>query len=224
MRVAVCISGGMRTYKKCFDNVNESLFQPFDCDVFLSTWLDDETDWSDVVAKYRPIAFELEKQKPFIDFKETDGSSNLSIISMYNKIRQCNNLKSKHEDLIKKQYDVVVRIRPDVVLNKKMMMDEVNDTKNIYIPSCGPKGTWISDVFAFGSSRLMNLYSDAAAHIPSFHYKRETLRPAEAILSDWIEGRVTYNVSSVDVGTLRSSGIINSHLFEGTKDAFISLT
>ena len=44
MKVAICISGHLRTFNKCIDNIRKNIFDPlrnnFETDIFLSTWND----------------------------------------------------------------------------------------------------------------------------------------------------------------------------------------
>ena len=42
MRVAVCISGQMRSMQKNFQNINDNLITPNNADVFIHSWYDDE--------------------------------------------------------------------------------------------------------------------------------------------------------------------------------------
>jgi hypothetical protein len=38
MRVAVCISGELRTYKENYESLKKNILDPYDADVFLSSW------------------------------------------------------------------------------------------------------------------------------------------------------------------------------------------
>ena len=42
MKVAICISGHLRTFDQCISNIRENIFNPlrdnFETDIFLSTW------------------------------------------------------------------------------------------------------------------------------------------------------------------------------------------
>jgi hypothetical protein len=39
MRIALCLSGHMRSYKKCIDNIKQNIFQDDNIvDVFINTW------------------------------------------------------------------------------------------------------------------------------------------------------------------------------------------
>src|SRR5215216_1422311 len=40
MRVAICISGQLRTFESTFESLSKHILRPFNCDVFLSTWND----------------------------------------------------------------------------------------------------------------------------------------------------------------------------------------
>lgn len=39
MRVALCLSGQTRTFKSCYSSLFEKIIKPFNCDIFVHTWL-----------------------------------------------------------------------------------------------------------------------------------------------------------------------------------------
>ncbi len=41
MKVAVCISGQMRSFEKCYSNIYENIIKPNNADVFIHTWYDE---------------------------------------------------------------------------------------------------------------------------------------------------------------------------------------
>jgi len=38
MKIAICLSGHLRTFDKTFRSIKEKLLDVYDCDVFISTW------------------------------------------------------------------------------------------------------------------------------------------------------------------------------------------
>ena len=40
MRVALCLSGQMRSFERTFDSINENLIKPNNADVFIHSWFD----------------------------------------------------------------------------------------------------------------------------------------------------------------------------------------
>jgi hypothetical protein len=126
IRVALCMSGHLRTYSVCRDNINEKIIQPLQTlgllvDKFLSSW---DTQITIEVAKDF-LHYELE---PIRSFQESHNSDRWRLYSQYSGSGTCPNSVSMHYKMAKAykmatsyaeaqgfQYDIIIRIRPDVI-------------------------------------------------------------------------------------------------------------
>lgn len=183
MRVAVLISGHLREFKKCFDSINTFLLQKYDCDVFISTWstpgywtpfddkgVDDycrETEnIEDEVSIYNPVSLEIEELSLIEDkFKELSlkileknknkkrWGRNKNIIGMYYKIWKCNSLRLEAEKLNDIKYDLIIRLRPDILIKNFDIenLDVYEDTLYTVVSN-----DLICDSFFFGTDKTMN--------------------------------------------------------------------
>lgn len=125
MKVAVCISGQPRLYKKGFETIHENLIKPNDADVFIHLWhdVDKENEKYDVPQRvkkqkrnskidpgvlseiyrlYQPKAMKVEPQKDFTERKYAYNkgggvSSGFNTYSMFYSIQKANELKSDEE-------------------------------------------------------------------------------------------------------------------------------
>jgi len=124
IRVALCMSGHLRTYAACRDNINEKIVQPLQhlgllVDKFLSSW---STQGSIEFAKDF-LAYEMEPPR---SFQESHNSDRYRLYSQYSGSGTCPNAVSMHYKMSKAykmatsyaeaqgfQYDILIRIRPD---------------------------------------------------------------------------------------------------------------
>jgi hypothetical protein len=145
MKIAVCYSGGLRTFKKCYAQNHQTISKLGEIDYYISTW---ELPCYTKVARYddtlaingstiyddllRPDEFVTEEYlSNLLKFKKIDiePMSKMHeiikpyedypwhimhparLISQYYKMNRCNSL-------VEDEYDIVIRIRPDVTISE----------------------------------------------------------------------------------------------------------
>jgi len=142
-KIALCISGYMRTFKDCYPSILENLIQDNDVDIFIHTYdkVGNSSGWRSpidlsedvyldflfsipyvktiVTEKWDDIKYKFEKFKelhPFI--------TNISTIAtVLYKIYKCNELKKDYEKEHNFTYDLVIRMRGDQMFTKKVNLD-----------------------------------------------------------------------------------------------------
>lgn len=83
MRVAVCLSGQMRSFRECYPGIYSHIIEPNKADVFIHTWYDEDQleliaydtrrtnttfkkgDDKELIALYKPVAYHIEKPISF---------------------------------------------------------------------------------------------------------------------------------------------------------------
>jgi len=132
MKVAICISGQPRNYKKGFIELKKWFLDKYDCDVYIHTWYDtkaifetghdylehksysfSEKDYNNLLKLYKPKAYEF--QKPIV-FDETN------ILGTHCKYKLNNILSASYSihtcyNLVKEsgiEYDYIIRYRFDL--------------------------------------------------------------------------------------------------------------
>ena len=180
MRYAICLSGQLRDWRVTFDTFIQHMPH---CDVFISTWKSDETE--EVVSKVGPLdivendfeAFQKDhislltkcfyKERRYDPLRPNRTKDLLPSLSMFFNIWKCNELKKKHEQQKRFTYEVVIRLRSELnflrLPNQKLFRKIINGSKCIYIPK-GFEWGGITDLFAFGSSPSMDIYSSVWTH------------------------------------------------------------
>lgn len=203
MKIAVCLSGHSRNYKKNYPNFE------FDADVFIATnWqsgLPDGTgmdyisyhsqnnpqtnliDLSDIVDKYNPQLYTVANDNTMNDhlsmldvYKTVHGGKLSQIGQMFYKISEANNLRKTYEEYHKIKYDYVIRSRFDVKINNITF-----DTSKILL---WKDDISVCDLFFAGCpaqmDRICNIYDWFIYQDPSFLSKFDN---AESILKYYVD-------------------------------------
>lgn len=145
-------------------------------DIFVHTW--DKADYSTYAnvnlgkleELYKPkklivqSPFELPKTQIMVS-KNTERLRSLNnVLSMFYKIKTCNDLKSEYEQENGFTYDCVIRFRADINLHHQMRID---DLETLSVPRYGDFGG-LNDQFAWGSSRDMDIYTSLYDQIDAY--------------------------------------------------------
>ena len=136
MNVAVIIYGHMRTFEKCYSSLLKFVLEPLNPDVFIHTWSLNEAStpsWHNshcnkispidpdiIKSLYNPVSLSIEEQ-PILSSnfnKVVDGVNFFGFNCMYHSLGKANLLKLSHEIKTGSRYDIVIKIRPDVLLKK----------------------------------------------------------------------------------------------------------
>lgn len=227
MKIAICFSGKMRTYKKCFPYIKSVLLDKLDYDAYFHTWQDEDIDYNFITDNYNTKSICIEKQIDWVENypnKHNCSSgihSNLGIISMYYKIYMCNKLKNEYAKANNIKYDCVIRIRPDGVLNNSLSINELNNLNDIWVGTKDANDRWVVDTFAFSSPENMNLYSDTYINLDELYAKENNLAPEIILRYNLDKYNIKYLHSNSQLGPVRNNGKIESHTHFGSIEDFI---
>ncbi len=164
MRVAICLSGLVRTYRETYSNFRQCLI---DCnpecmfDIFISSWgyensnvsmertrrlawygsehpefPEELVDFNDLFAKYRPTAITIEEMRTLdTSWYHDIPSINLpAFMSMTYKLYHADMLRRTHERLSGFQYDVVIRARFDSLFPDLFVIPQI-ERGTVIVPS-----------------------------------------------------------------------------------------
>ena len=171
LKVALCISGHMRTFKDNFSNLHKNILSKLNCDVFIHTWntLDsykekiNDNQFETLQRYYNPKSIIIEPKKEFqitnlMRSKAEPGRNVHNMLSMFYKIEACNNLKKEYEIANNFKYDLVIRFRSDISMLSPLPITNKIDNDLLYVPLYG-NFSGLCDQLAFGSSETMDKYS-----------------------------------------------------------------
>ena len=159
MKIAVQLFGHMRTFKKCYRALQKHLLSKYDCDVFIHTWdvynhntktwhtnfknVNKKVDQNKIMKIYGigPEQIKIEHQRTYSKDKFISRGREWALqglMSMYRSVKAGNALREKYQKKHKVKYDLVVCIRPDILLFEDLNLDKYiddklnTDGKNVY--------------------------------------------------------------------------------------------
>jgi hypothetical protein len=122
---------------------------------------------------------------------------------MFYKILSANNLKKEHELKHNFKYDVVVRYRAHIYMDRPLVLDEIQPN-TLYVPYVSQnwvetnifKGSYMTDDrFAYGDSKIIDTYSEVYSNLTMLFQKYENTGP-ERILDNWLVRHLKLNVQT----------------------------
>ena len=167
MKIALCFSAQARAPEKGYEYYKRNLLNHYDVDVYIHTWK--HKDENKLIDLYKPVAIEIEVP-PVGDFdnkytntpnvqKHPPRFTNHMLYSIY-----------KSSQLIKGEYDWVIKTRTDYALNTVIPFAELDNSK-LYIPNCRmvPERDFGNDQFAFGSQKTMMKYMSTYLNMDKYY-------------------------------------------------------
>lgn len=172
MKVALCLSGQPRSYKKGYEYHKRNLLDHFDVDVFMHTWPDvDDQIKADLINLYTGSLKARTAHKENLDQVDKD------FWRIPNKDFPARNTWRMFHSIMESQptynywnYDVIVRSRYDFALNIVPDLKNVKVGK-VYVPSdrMTKEHDFCADMFAFGSSKVMSHYMSTWWRLKEHH-------------------------------------------------------
>jgi hypothetical protein len=167
MKIALCFSGQARSFEKGYEYYKRNLLDHYDVDVYIHSWKFPESE--KMIELYRPRACQFET--PLVNdanekYTNTPNASKYppqSTFNMFYSMFECS-------QMIGKEYDWIIRSRPDYALNVKIPFEELDNTK-LYIPNCRmvPERDFGNDQFAFSSWENMLSYMSTYIFLDDYY-------------------------------------------------------
>jgi SAM-dependent methyltransferase len=200
-KVAVCISGYMRTFEQTFDRLFNNLLKQTNPDIFIHTWnymgsplrgfdnpmirVSTKSMLQRINRLYKPTQLIVE---PAINFKPTplmlqrnfDNRDINGVLSMFYKVKVCNDLKKEHEQNNDFKYDCVIRMRSDLMFMSPFYLNKDMDKNTLYVPT-GYDYEGMNDQIAYGSSEIMDKYCDLYDNIDQLLRDGEKFNPEKLV-------------------------------------------
>jgi protein YibB len=228
-KIAICMSGNIRTFNLCNENIHNNIIQPLlnsGCQIntFLSTWNDDDyTNNLDIINNFfTQIEVENYNNDFFTNNYSTTQylnypglccsttSSNAS--SMHYKIKKVYELAKKYTEINNIDYDIIIRIRPDIIYNNQIDLGNIKSSllnNYLYMPNSHGKYTSVTknimDHFFYGNISCMKIAMNTFDNIKQY---LETDHPHTG------EGFLNKNISENNIIINRficSYGVIRKH-------------
>lgn len=186
MKVALVLTGHMRCWEKCFPNTKERIIDKYNPDIYIATW-DNEGYWTS--PENDPEGHGINKQSPKLDISKIYDTYRPKTISVYEqnlyapKFEKtaeqlqpyCKEIRSKNivsqffmiEQGLKHltllyphlKYDMVIRMRPDLIFHEELPDFNPNIFNAIKHPN--HEGDGIGDMFTATNCSTAFLIMDA---------------------------------------------------------------
>lgn len=131
MKIAICLSGQIRdNFSEFIEKLQKFVINNYNCDIFLCT---------DSIYKEKLTNKDIFTDIKFIDFnddlykKYKLASLSMGHASYFYKIHKCNKLLQKYKKHNNVDYDLVLHLRPDLIINEKINFRKI-DKNTIYGP------------------------------------------------------------------------------------------
>ena len=232
LKIALCISGHMRTFETTFPSIQNYILSNLDCDVFIHTWDTLGLSYRHLDVNLKPISSEELKNKinnlfkpkkliiePRREFRVSSimkmklepGRDVHGMLSMFYKIEACNYLKKDYESENNMKYDLVIRFRPDLSMSAVLPITKDFDKNYLYLPRYG-HFSGLCDQIAFGSSEVMDKYSCIFSRLQDLLEKGTSFNPEKVLQAHILS--MGLPVSKVDVKYLikRSNGLVQDNM------------
>jgi uridine kinase len=207
MKVALLISGYLRTFKENILNIEKNIINKFDnIDIYVHiTKHENEEDAylnpSDINDN---IKFINNKLNPVALLVE-DNIEASKLFNTWIKFYKLNNLKCINEEIYGK-YDLVIKYRPDLKVISEDIFDRKIKKDNIYIPKdskidkdklSNKNDGYICDMFAYGDSETMNKYFELFVHLKTIINEYNSEIP-ETVLYNYLKKyNIKYNLLNI---------------------------
>lgn len=223
MKTALCISGHLRTIFKTIKNINQHFKN---IDVFISTYdtlgFDKKRgDGQTTSLKTKDIEKTLRNSlnikelfiEPIKSFNKEKYTNKYdcvrdvtTVLGMYYKIFHANKLKQDYEELNNFKYDIVIRYRADIFMNKPFNLLQ----EPIVIPNIGFYGGY-NDQLAYGQSNYMDKYCNLYNKIDEYYDQGMPIHPETMLKFHLDKENIIPKFQDIDYVLLRGNGRIHKN-------------
>uniref|UniRef100_A0A6C0DIS8 phosphoribulokinase n=1 Tax=viral metagenome TaxID=1070528 RepID=A0A6C0DIS8_9ZZZZ len=167
MKSALLISGYLRCFKENVDNINKNIIDENNVDIYIHLTMDKEKKYTNKEIKLDEVYKSLNPKCMIvtknIHFSDDDNINN--ILNQNYKLFLLNNKRKEIEVLEKIKYNNIIKIRPDVCIQKKIdlnvMYNKIIVPKDAKIDVSKLKNQndkFICDIIAYGNADSMDKY------------------------------------------------------------------
>jgi uridine kinase len=220
MTAAILISGYLRSYDNLIDFIEyevKPLFNNLDVFIHITkneskedkylNLIDEDSDIKKIITVLNPKTILIEPNEIYSNKLNIN-----STINQWAKLYRLNEIKKTYEIFNNKKYDIVIRLRPDLNIKTKNLLDIKISDDTIYIPEDSKidksklyKKTddYVCDAISFGSSESMDkyfsIYENIKELIEIYGYVSETI-----LYHHLKNSKIKYNKINIDYSFILS--------------------
>lgn len=177
-KIAVILTGNLRSYYITFRNLENYLLQPYNCDVYITTYdkqfnikgggnikeeIVTRTNVQNIYGKYLKH-LEIVPQDTFVEQYSKIKDKKYKFDNELNRLFTIEKLSMMAYDIFRgecernnRKYDIIVKMRPDVLLHERFNIDLTITNNRIVVPSRDSGGCF-NDHIAYGRQKVMERY------------------------------------------------------------------
>ncbi len=221
MKVAVVLSGHLRCWETVFPNFKERVIDRYNPDIFIHTWSDagywvpqegrlgvhensPPLDAPKAYEAYKPLKMVVEtftEYEPFFAKRVIPFTNYFhrprNIVSMFHKMGAAFNLLEEYVTLTGTKYDLVIRMRPDMILHQDL--PEFDPATTFYtLAHRNHKGGGTGDMFQIGNFKDVGTFCRIGTDIEELYQETGLLCP-HVISQHFIRTRIQSNHAEFDI-------------------------
>lgn len=188
MRIALIISGYLRSFENNYIYLKENLLDLYDVDIYIHITNNCEKKY---INKTENIFETIKKLKTKVtmitdNLSFTDDNNYNNIYNQNYKFYLLNKQRQEIEKIENIKYDIVMKLRPDICIQENIIFENISDF--VYIPTDNKMDKsklknyddkYLCDIIAYGSPNIMDKYFDLYKNldklITKYGYVNETL-------------------------------------------------
>ena len=126
MKVALCFSGRLGAWKQVKDSIVENIILPLKPDIFLFTW--ENQDYRKFIKDYNVVRFNILDEEKFEgQMKSSTIEYSPGLKPMTFGMRKVFSVFEDYSKSTKREYDLVIRLRPDLQIHDRIKTHEIED-------------------------------------------------------------------------------------------------
>jgi uridine kinase len=206
MKIALLISGYLRSFQTNIDNLKKNIMENNDVDIYIHITKNKETKYCNLNIEINTIIELLNPKCVLISNNiEFNKNEKNDILNQNYKFYWLNEERKTIEKLENIKYDVTFKIRPDVYLNTFINFKDLDlDRINIPIESKIDRSKLnnfedknICDIIAFGCPKIMDKYFNFYLELEELIEKYNTIN--EVLLYNYlIKNNILFNLLDID--------------------------
>lgn len=172
MRVALLISGYLRSFKENLPLIKKNILEKFDCvDTYIHVTKNEHDDKYLNIINKKEVDEIMELLNPICIIQEnninfTEDIKKNNLLNSWIKYYKLNKIKKLNEQT-QGSYDLVIKYRPDLNLSSENIFKTTISRNKVYIPQKtlidktklhNKDDEYICDIFAFGDTEIMDDY------------------------------------------------------------------
>jgi len=136
MKIALCFSGKLGEWEQAKDSILENILIPLKPDIFLFTW--ESENYNKFIKFYKPLRFSI------LDYKRYESQMHYQSINAWQGLKPMTfgmmksfNVLNDYMKASSKEYDLVIRLRPDLQVDDRIKNHEIKDSisrKHVKLP------------------------------------------------------------------------------------------